>query len=156
MRRITSEPAPCDHNDWDETQEHHRNRHHLGPQTLHRAIFDCRPQVAHVSHLPGSLALVVSEFQIEHHEHAGFSIHAEQCNQSHPDAHAHVVAQKIEQPDCAYSGEWHREKDNESLRKRSGVEVQQQHNDQERDWNHDLQTFSRARWRYSYWPLQTS
>ncbi len=87
---------------------------------------------------------VIGHVQIEQHKHAGLGIDAEQRNQADPDRNAHVVIERIQQPDGAHGREGHSQKHNHGFDEGARVEIEQQKDDEDRHGQHDRKFLGRA------------
>ena len=94
-------------------------------------------KVAGRSQVPLPARVLVSDVEIEQHEHARLGVNAHQRDQADPDADAHVVAEQIQQPDGADRREGHRQEDDEGLGHRSRVHVEQHDHEEQRHRQHE-------------------
>src|SRR6266496_1599278 len=84
--------------DRQEAKEDRADRHDLRSNPLHRAFHDRVVQIFHGVYSAVSFELVPGMIEIEQHDHTGFGADAGESDESNPDADAHVVAEKKEQP----------------------------------------------------------
>src|SRR5271157_1051357 len=122
-----------------QAEQHTSHGHDLGTKPLDGAVHDGLAQVVPIAHFAFADGIVIGEVQIEQHEDGGFGVDAEQSDQTHPHSDAHVVVQQVENPDRADGRERNCGQDDGGLRDRTGIEVQQQKDDEQRDGEHDLQ-----------------
>src|ERR1017187_7456485 len=99
-------------------------------------MHDCRLKISETPELAFRFRLIVRQIQIQHHEHAGFSIHAHQCDQPDPHADTHVVAEEVKKPDGAHGRERYGQDDNHGLRHGLRVEIQQHDDQKNRERQH--------------------
>src|ERR1019366_8108579 len=125
-----------------QAHEHGGDGHELRPDSFHRAMHDRRLQVAKALQLAFQLGLVVSQVQIEQHEHAGLGIDTQQRDQTDPHPDSHVVAEKVQEPDGAHSGERYGQDDDQGLGHGLRVEIQQHDDQKHGEREHDGQLFA--------------
>src|SRR6516162_2286613 len=119
--------------DGHEPEEHACHGHHLGPQALHGTVDDRFPQIVPTTHLTFLERFVVCQIEVEQHKHGRLCVHAKQGDQTHPHRNAHVVAQKIKEPDGSHRRERHGQEDDHGFRKRLRIKVEQKKNDEQSD-----------------------
>src|SRR6266545_3265901 len=111
--------------DGHEPHEHHRHGHELRANPLYGTVHDGVAKVTGGSQASFTAGVFICNVEIEQHEDAGLRVDAHQCDQADPDADAHVVAEQIEQPHSADGGERHGQEDDEGLRHRPRVHVEE-------------------------------
>src|SRR5262249_9099058 len=69
--------------------------------------------------------------EVEQHDDAGFSVESRQSDDANPDGRAEIVAQDVEQPECADERERNCHKDDSGFDSRARVEVDEDKDQEE-------------------------
>ncbi len=88
--------------------------------------------------------MIVGKVEIKKHHHAGLGTHAGERDQSYPDGNAEIVAEQVEHPKRANQRQGHREHDDGCPNKRARVEINNQHDNQQRNGNDNHQALLSA------------
>ena len=125
IRFITSAPVPMDHMIGTRPTNMVAAVMNLGRSRLTAPYRMASCKSARVRSLPFCLRLVVSQVEVEEHENTGLSVNAEKGDQPDPDCDAHVIAEKVKEPESADSGERHRQQHDQGLCDRPSIEPQE-------------------------------
>ena len=105
IRFITSAPAPDDHMMGTRPMNIVATVMNFGRMRLTAPWRMALLEVARGLQPSLASGVLVREVEVQQHEDAGLGVDAQQRDEADPDADAHVVAERVEQPDGADGGE---------------------------------------------------